>query len=138
MMLACHNMPDVICGYVPTPQNAFLFGRINTGNAISVPPGLNYGRSGELNLRYTLEALFEKLFGTGYPPEDAQRKMEDTKLLKSIQSSAKISMLDLLTGLDKEICNKVLKKQNVVDYILDNGQKSGKEPNIPTKSHRRE
>lgn len=32
MMLACNAMPQVICGYVPTPQDAFLFGRINAGN----------------------------------------------------------------------------------------------------------
>ena len=26
MMLACNAMPGVLCGYVPTPQDAFLFG----------------------------------------------------------------------------------------------------------------
>ena len=43
MMLACNSIPGVLCGYTPTPQDAFLFGRINNGNAISVPLGLNYG-----------------------------------------------------------------------------------------------
>lgn len=40
MMLACNAMPGVLCGYVPTPQDAFLFGRINAGNAVSLPLGL--------------------------------------------------------------------------------------------------
>ena len=122
MMLACNSMPDVVCGYAPTPQDAFLFGRINAGNAISVPLGLNYGWSGELNLRYTLAALFEQPFGTGYPPEDAQRKREDTGLLKSIQAVSKVSMIDLLSGLDQELCSKILKKQNVVEHILNHGK----------------
>ena len=121
MMLACNSMPDVLCGYAPTPQDAFLFGRINAGNAISVPLGLNYGWSGELNLRYTLAALFEQPFGTGYPPEDAPRKLHDTRLLKSIQSQAKIPMTSLLDGLDEALCAKILSRQNVVGYILNHG-----------------
>ena len=27
MMIACNSLPDVICGYVENPQDAFLFGR---------------------------------------------------------------------------------------------------------------
>ena len=37
MMLACNAWPGVCCGYTPTPQDAFLFGRINGGNAVSLP-----------------------------------------------------------------------------------------------------
>lgn len=121
MMLACNNMPDVICGYAPTPQDAFLFGRINDGNTISVPLGLNYGWAGELNLRYTLSALFEKPFGTGYPEDDALRKMQDTKLLKAIKKQSHINMLRLLDTLDKDIIRKALQRRNVVDFITQNG-----------------
>ena len=67
MMLACNSIPGVLCGYTPTPQDAFLFGRINNGNAVSVPLGLNYGWAGEVNLNYIMEALFSNPFGTGYP-----------------------------------------------------------------------
>lgn len=122
MMLACNNMPNVICGYAPTPQDAFLFGRINDGNAVSLPLGLNYGWSGEVNLKYTLEALFESPFGTGYPVEDAQRKREDTKLLKSIKSLSEVRMIDLLNRFDEKLCGKILKRRNVVDYVLNNGK----------------
>ncbi|TGD20725.1 hypothetical protein EGT49_12450 [Companilactobacillus suantsaicola] len=50
MDIACNSLPNVTCGYLPTPSDAFLFGRINHGNCASVPLGLNYGWSGELNL----------------------------------------------------------------------------------------
>ena len=46
MMLACNNMPGVICGYVPTPMDAYLFCQINNGNAISVPLGEEYTWAG--------------------------------------------------------------------------------------------
>lgn len=35
MALACNALPNVICGFVQNPQDAFLFGRINDGNAVS-------------------------------------------------------------------------------------------------------
>ena len=36
MMIACNSLPHLICGYLPTPQDAYLFGRINDGNSNSV------------------------------------------------------------------------------------------------------
>ena len=121
MMLACNNMPDVICGYIPTPQDAFLFGRINDGNAVSIPLGLNYGWSGEVNLGYILEALFDLPFGIGYPVEDSKRKLEDTKMLKRINSLSKVSMVELLDSIDKSLVTKIMKNQKIIDYIIKNG-----------------
>ena len=74
MMMACNSLPGLRCGFVQTPQDAYLFGRINNGNVVSLPLGLNFGWSGELNLRYTLEKLFDGEFNTGYLVQDAERK----------------------------------------------------------------
>lgn len=59
MSIACNTLPNVISGYLPTPTDAFLFGRINSGNCASLPLGLNFGWAGELNLRFTLEKLLK-------------------------------------------------------------------------------
>ena len=122
MMIACNSLPDVICGYVENPQDAFLFGRINDGNAVSIPLGLNFGWAGEINLQYTLEKLFEDEFGIGYPPEDADRKKQDTLLLKKINALTKRNAIDVFEQLDKALIQKVLKKINVVEYILEYGK----------------
>lgn len=71
--MACNVLPNVLCGFIQNPQDAFLFGRINDGNAVSLSLGLGYGWLGELNLQYTLEKLFDGEFGIGYPPESADR-----------------------------------------------------------------
>ena len=123
MMIACNSLPDVICGYVENPQDAFLFGRINDGNSVSVPLGLNFGWAGEINLQCTLEKLFEDEFGIGYPPEDADRKKQDTLLLKEINALTKRNTIDVFKQLDKTLIQKVLKKHNVVEYILEHGRK---------------
>ena len=122
MMLACNSLPDVICGYVETPQDAFLFGRINDGNAVSIPLGLNFGWAGEINLQCTIEKLFSGAFGIGYPPEDAERKRQDTLLLKKINALAKRRAVDVFEQLSKELMQKVFLKQNVIKYILDCGR----------------
>ena len=67
MMLACNSLPGVLCGYVQNPSDAYLFGRINAGNAISYPLGLQFGWAAEINLQSTLEALFDGPLGAGYP-----------------------------------------------------------------------
>lgn len=107
MMLACNNLPGVICGYCPTPQDAYLFGRINDGNAVSLSLGLGFGWCGELNLNNTLEALFKDDFGIGYPAKDAERKQKDTALLKEIKKNATISMDELLQKLPEGMVDKV-------------------------------
>ena len=118
MMLACNSLPGVLCGYVPTPQDAFLFGRINNGNAVSLPLGLNWGWLGEINLQCTLNKLFDGPFGEGYPVDDAERKRHDTKLLKQMNQTVKKTWADIIDGVDKELLKKALSNRIVYDYIM--------------------
>lgn len=121
MMLACNSMPGIICGYIENPQDAYLFGRINGGNAASFPLGLNFGWAGEINLQCTLEKLFDGDFGCGYPPEDAERKIRDTKLFKEMNTITKNTLSDIWMKLDEDLRQKVLQRQNIVNYIKANG-----------------
>ncbi|MGT2934989.1 RpiB/LacA/LacB family sugar-phosphate isomerase [Streptococcus castoreus] len=98
MMMACNSLPSLRCGFVQTPQDAYLFGRINNGNVVSLPLGLNFGWSGELNLLYILEKLFTDAFHTGYPTRDASRKQVDATLVLSLNALTKKSW-ELYTSL---------------------------------------
>jgi ribose 5-phosphate isomerase RpiB len=118
MMLACNSLPGILCGYVENPSDAYLFGRINNGNAISFPLGLNFGWAGELNLQSTLDSLFSEDFGTGYPMQDAVRKQKDTKLLKSINAITKRELVDVITRIDLDFMRKVVSRDNVYNYVL--------------------
>ena len=122
MMLACSSLPGVLCGYVQNPQDAFLFGRINDGNAVSLPLGLNYGWLGEINLQCTLDKLFDGEFGCGYPPQDAERKRHDTVLLKQISSITKRPAAEVYQSLDRSLLRKVWGWDAVRDEILRNGR----------------
>ena len=121
MNIAANALPNVISGYLPTPTDAYLFGRINQGNCASLPLGLNFGWAGEVNLRFTLEKLFEEPMNVGYPKESAERKQADTLKLKEIKELAQTDMISVLTGLSLEFIQPILEKSDLLDYIFKYG-----------------
>lgn len=125
MMLALGSLPGVQCGYAPTPLDAALFGRINAGNAISLPLGLNWGWGAELNAEETLKRLFEQPFGVGYPREDAERKRRDTAQVKAINALAKRSASEVYASMDGALLQRALSRRNVTEYILCHGKQKG-------------
>ena len=127
MMLACNSFPGVLCGYAPTPMDAYLFAQINNGNAVSLPLGEDYTWTGSENFDATLAALFSEPFGQGWPKGESARKLRDTQLLKDIRRSSQVSASDLLKTLDPALIQSVLRKQNVIEYILENGNKEIKQ-----------
>ena len=122
MMLACNNMPGVLCGYVPTPKDAYLFAQINNGNAISLPLGEEYTWNGEDNLDQTIASVFSEPFGQGYPKSESERKLMDTVELKKIRSQSQISFLELTDKLDKDLIHKMFSKKDVISFVLTNGK----------------
>lgn len=121
MMLACNSLPGVLCGFIQTPQDAYLFGRINGGNAVALPLGLNYGWLGEINLQCVLDKLFDGAFGCGYPPEEAERKRRDAEALKRINAITKRTLTETLDQYDKALVRKALGWEKVRDCVLRSG-----------------
>ena len=123
MMLACNSFPGVLCGYAPTPRDAYLFAQINNGNAVSLPLGEDYTWTGSENFDATVAALFSEPFGQGWPKGESDRKLRDTRLLKDIRRRSQVPAEELLAKLDPALVKSVLRKQDVIRYILENGNK---------------
>ena len=70
----------------------------------------------------TIAELFSEPFGQGYPKSEAARKLEDTRLLKAIRNDSQVNMTDLLKKLDKSLLDRILSKNNVLEYIIQNGK----------------
>lgn len=121
MMLACNSMPGVLCGYIPSPEDAYLFAQINNGNAVSLPLGEEYSWRGYDNFDLTLKNLFSEPFGQGYPKSEADRKLKDTRLLKDIRKKSQIGFNELFESLDDDMIRKVLTKKDVIRFVLENG-----------------
>ena len=124
MMLACNSFPGVLCGYAPSPMDAYLFVQINNGNAVSLPLGEDYTWGGYGNFENTIAKLFSEPFGQGYPKDEAARKMKDNRMLKEIRRRSQRSTTDLLDSLDQSFIEHIMCKQDVVQYILRHGKNS--------------
>ena len=57
-MLSANSFPNVLCGHIVDPSDAYMFMQINNGNAVSLPYAKGFGWGAELNLEYTFEQLF--------------------------------------------------------------------------------
>lgn len=122
MMLACNSFPGVLCGYAPTPADAWLFAQINDGNAVSLPLGEGYTWAGRDNLERTIERLFSEPFGQGYPRDEAGRKLADTARLKAIRRLSQVDLMTFMERLDRQIVKKLLTKRDVIECILTHGR----------------
>ena len=122
MMLACNSFPGVLCGYAPSPMDAYLFVQINHGNAMSLPLGEEYTWAGFENFENTIARVFSEPFGQGYPKSEAARKAKDTRILKEIRSKSQRSAAELLDSLDKPFIAHIMQKQDVIQYILQHGK----------------
>jgi ribose 5-phosphate isomerase RpiB len=121
MAIAANALPNVICGYLPAPSDAFLFGRINQGNCASLPLGLNFDWSGELNVRFTLEKIFETPMNTGYPLESSSRKKFDAQKVGEIKKLSQTNMISILTGLSAKFVQPIFEKKDLMDFVITNG-----------------
>lgn len=118
-LISAMQYPDVFCGLILEPLDAFLFSRINFGNCISLALNKGYGWAGELNLKYIFEKLFadEAGAGEGYPPERRESQRKSRTILKEVSKAAHKSFCDILPCIDREIVKTVLSHKPFYDYI---------------------
>lgn len=118
-MLACNAFPNVNCGLVVDPSDAFMFGQINDGNCISLPFAKGFGWGAELNLKYCFENLFEGERGMGYPPERREPEQRNKKILDKVKESTLKPLHESLPLLDKELVKGAIDRPSFKDFFLD-------------------
>ena len=120
-MLALNSFPNVFCGLIEDPLDAYLFSQINGGNAISIPYAKSFGWGSELQLEYIFEKLFKDEFGGGYPKQRAIPEQRNAQILKDVKSITTRNMIDILKDIDKEMLIRVFKRDSFIN-ILDKSQ----------------
>ncbi|WP_309630393.1 RpiB/LacA/LacB family sugar-phosphate isomerase [Brevundimonas sp.] len=124
-MLACNAMPGVFCGLVIDPTDAFLFGQINDGNAISMPYAKGFGWAAELNLQDVYRKLFEGERGLGYPKERAEIMAKNRGILKSLKAVTCHDMLTVLKNVDQDLLKAAVAGEKFQDYFFANATDEG-------------
>ena len=102
-MLALNSFPNVLCGHIVDPSDAYMFSQINAGNAIALPFAKGFGWGAELNLTYIFEKLFECEPGGGYPKERVVPEQRNKKILDEVKKVTHTDMLYILQNIDQEL-----------------------------------
>ena len=121
-MLACNAMPGVFCGLVIDPTDAFLFGQINDGNAISMPYAKGFGWAAELNLQDCYRKLFEVERGVGYPKERAAIMAKNRGILSEVKAASCHDMLTVLESVDQDLLKQAISGQHFSDLFFPNAK----------------
>ncbi|WP_018149403.1 RpiB/LacA/LacB family sugar-phosphate isomerase [Henriciella marina] len=120
--LACNAMPGIFCGLVIDPTDAFLFGQINDGNAISMPYAKGFGWAAELNLQDCYRKLFEVERGVGYPKERAAVMAENRSILSKLKDASCKDMLTVLKSVDQDLLKSAVAGKKFQDSFFANSQ----------------
>ncbi|OLF71019.1 hypothetical protein AWH62_13210 [Maricaulis sp. W15] len=120
--LACNAMPGVFCGLVVDPTDAFLFGQINDGNAISMPYAKGFGWAAELNLQDCFRKLFENERGAGYPKERAAVMAKNRGIVAELKAASCHDMLTVLKTVDQDLLKAAIAGEKFQEYFFANCQ----------------
>ncbi len=121
-MLACNTMPGVVCGLVIDPTDAFLFGQINDGNAISMPYAKGFGWAAELNLQDCYRKLFEVERGVGYPKERAAIMARNRGIFGAMKAAATRDMVSVLQTVDQDLLKATIAGERFEDLFFANAK----------------
>lgn len=102
-MLAMNSFPNVICGHVEDPVDAYTFAHVNDGNAVALPFAKGFGWGGELNLGYIFEKLFGFGHGQGYPKDRVVPEQRNKKILDAVRAETLRPITECLDRIDQEL-----------------------------------
>ncbi len=108
VMLSSNAFPNVLMGHITDPSDAYIFGQVNSGNAIAMPFAQNFGWGGEINLRYAFEKLFSEEFGKGYPRERAIPMRENREILNKVKLVTHKPLIQILKEIDQDFLKETI------------------------------
>lgn len=120
--LALNSFPNVLCGHIVDPTDAYLFSQINAGNAIAMGFAKGFGLGSELTLTYTFEKLFETEFGGGYPKERVVPEQANKKILDEVKKITHKDMITILKEIDQEFLYQTINREQFKKYFFENAE----------------
>lgn len=118
---AVMQYPNITCGHIVNPLDAWLFTQINGGNCISLMLNQGYGWASNINLKMIFDALFSVEPGIGYPAHRQESQRWSRAILSTISGSSHLPMADILPCLPDDIVSQALKYPGIFDALqVDN------------------
>ncbi|MEZ8274046.1 RpiB/LacA/LacB family sugar-phosphate isomerase [Vibrio splendidus] len=122
-LMSLNLHPGVVCGYCLEPSDAFLFNKINNGNALALAFAKGFGWAGELNIRYIFEKAFTGERGNGYPLERAEPQQRNAAILNEVKAAVvKDNFIDSLRAIDQELVKTAVGSERFQQCLFDHCQ----------------
>ncbi len=109
--------PNVVCGLITEPLDAWLFSQINAGNCVSLALNKGYGWAGELNLKLLFRELFRDPPGAGYPPARSESQAQSRARLHEISRATHRGMAEILRRLDPAVVRPIKQYRVFLDLL---------------------
>jgi ribose 5-phosphate isomerase RpiB len=119
-MLAMNSFPNVLCGHVEDPVDAYTFAHVNDGNAVALPFAKGFGWGGELNLEYIFEKLFGFGHGQGYPKERVVPEQRNKKILDEVRAKTLRPLVECLKAIDPELVKGAIAGEQFPKLFFEN------------------
>lgn len=114
------QFPNVTCGLIVDPLDAWLFSQINGGNCVSLPLHKGYGWAADINLQYIFEKLFIDQAGQGYPRERAESQVNSRRILAEISDISHRDMMEILQKSDRDILQVIAQRESFMAALEAN------------------
>lgn len=111
--------PNILCGHITNVLDAWLFTKINNGNAISLALKQGYGWAGDVNLKFIFENIFNTTWGEGYPVHRRKSQEESRDILKRISQASHMLFHDIIGALPRDVVEHAVNYPGIVDLIRD-------------------
>ena len=109
--------PNVVCGLISGPLDAWLFTQINGGNCISLPLNQGYGWAADANLRFVFDRIFSVERGCGYPESRKESQQQSRAILEGISQAAHKPSFEILDAIPQEIVTRVVNFPGFLDVL---------------------
>ena len=119
-MLALNSFPNVLCGHIVDPTDAYLFAQINNGNAIAIPFAKGFGWGSELTLESMFRELFKEEFGKGYPKERAIPEQTNKRILDEVKKVTHTDMYEVLEKIDQDFLYQTINRKQFKEFFFEN------------------
>lgn len=119
-MLALNSFPNVLCGHIVDPTDAYLFAQINNGNAIAIPFAKGFGWGSELTLESMFRELFKEEFGKGYPKERAIPEQTNKRILDEVKKVTHKDMCEILEKIDQDFLYQTINRKQFKEFFFEN------------------
>lgn len=110
--------PDVVCGLVQQPLDAFLFSQINGGNCISLALNYGYGWAAERNLSLIFDQFFAQPSGGGFPAHRQQSQAQSRQLLGAVSQATHRDLATLIDALPADALMPAITFPGIKDILL--------------------